>query len=96
MMNGFLIGSDRDDLRARAHRLAEWRGHTDQAAADIDGYIAAVAQPWIVGTADEVAARLREYEAAGIERVMLQHHLIDDFEALELIGAEVIPQLATT
>jgi F420-dependent oxidoreductase-like protein len=95
MMNGFLIGADRDDLRDRAHRVAERRGHTDQAAADIDGYIAAVAQPWITGTPDAIVARLREYEAAGIERVMLQHHLFQDFEALELVGAHVIPALAT-
>jgi F420-dependent oxidoreductase-like protein len=95
MMNGFLVGADRDDLRSRAHRLAEWRGHTSQASADIDNYIEAVAQPWIVGTPEEVVARLREYEAAGVEAVMLQHHLIEDFEALELIGERVIPALAT-
>jgi F420-dependent oxidoreductase-like protein len=95
MMNGFLVGADRDDLRARAHRLADWRGHTDRASADIDNYIAAVAHPWIVGTPDEVVARLREYDAAGTQRVMLQHHLFRDFEALELIAREVIPALAT-
>ena len=95
MMNGFLVGADRDDVRAHAHQLAEWRGDTDQASADIDNYIAAVAQPWIVGTPDEFIARLREYEAAGIERVMLQHHLFTDLDALELIGREVIPALST-
>jgi F420-dependent oxidoreductase-like protein len=95
MMNGFLIGADRDDLRARARRLAEWRGHTDQSDRDIDAYIAAVAQPWIVGMPEEIVARLREYESAGVEAVMLQHHLFDDFDALELIGREVIPALAT-
>jgi F420-dependent oxidoreductase-like protein len=95
MMNGFLIGADRDDLRARAHSLADWRGHQDQAGRDVDAYIAAVAQPWIVGTPEAFCARLREYEAAGIERVMLQHHLYDDFDALELVGREVIPALAT-
>ena len=42
-----------------------------------------------------MVARLREYEAAGVEGVMLQHHLFGDFEALELIGREVIPVLAT-
>src|SRR3954453_17407013 len=94
MMNGFLVGADRDDLRARARRLAEWRGHTDQAERDIDAYIAAVAQPWIVGTPDEIVACLREYAAAGIEAVMLQHHLFEDFDALELIGREAIPGLA--
>ena len=40
MMNGFLVGADRDDLRDRARRLAEWRGETDRAAADLDGWIA--------------------------------------------------------
>ena len=40
MMNGFLVGADRDDLHDRARRLAEWRGETDRAAADIDGWIA--------------------------------------------------------
>ena len=95
MMNGFLVGADRDDLRARAHRLAEWRGQTDQANADIDNYIAAVAEPWIVGTPEEIVARLREYESAGVEGVMLQHNLFQDFEALELIGREVIPALGT-
>jgi F420-dependent oxidoreductase-like protein len=95
MMNGFLIGADRDELRARARRLAEWRGHTDQADRDIDAYIAAVAQPWVVGTPEEIVVRLREYEAAGVEAVMLQHHLFEDFDALELIGREVIPALAT-
>jgi alkanesulfonate monooxygenase SsuD/methylene tetrahydromethanopterin reductase-like flavin-dependent oxidoreductase (luciferase family) len=94
MMNGFLIGADREDLRARARRLAEWRGDTEAAGADVDAYIAGL-DPWIVGTPDAFIARLREYEAAGIERAMLQHHLFEDFDALELIGHEIIPQLAT-
>jgi F420-dependent oxidoreductase-like protein len=92
MMNGFLIGADRSDLKERARRLAEWRGERDQVAAT-DGYVAGLA-PWIVGTPDEFVSRLREYEAAGVEAVMLQHHLFRDEEALELIAREVIPTLA--
>ncbi len=49
---------------------------------------------WIVGTPDEVIARLREYEAVGVERVMLQHHLYRDVAALELIASEVVPAFA--
>ena len=93
MMNGFLVGADRDDLHDRARRLAEWRGETDRAAADLDGWIAETTEPWLVGTPEEIVARLREYEAAGIEAVMLQHHLYGDLEALELIGREVIPEV---
>jgi F420-dependent oxidoreductase-like protein len=95
LMNGYLIGADRDELRERGRRLAQWRGHADQASADVDGYLAAVAEPWIVGTPEEVVARLREYEAAGVDGVMLQHHLFRDDEALELVGREVIPAFAT-
>jgi F420-dependent oxidoreductase-like protein len=51
-------------------------------------------EPWIVGTPDEVVARLREYESAGIERVMLQHLLHRDVDALELVAAEVLPAFA--
>jgi F420-dependent oxidoreductase-like protein len=79
MMNGFVIGASRDAVRARTERLGEWG--------------AAPGESWIVGPPDEFIARLREYEAAGIEAVMLQHHLFRDEEALELIGREVIPAL---
>ena len=81
MMNGFAVGADQNELRERVDRLTEWG--------------AAPGEPWIVGTPDQIVARLREYEAAGVEAVMLQHHLVDDYEALELIGKEVIPALAT-
>jgi F420-dependent oxidoreductase-like protein len=94
MMNGFLVGADRDDLRARARRLAAWQDEDDQAGKDVDAYIDGLA-PWIVGTPDEIVARLREYADAGLAAVMLQHHLFEDYDALELIGREVIPALAT-
>jgi F420-dependent oxidoreductase-like protein len=40
---------------------------------------------------DALIERLREYEAAGVERVMLQHLRHDDLAIVELIGREVIP-----
>jgi F420-dependent oxidoreductase-like protein len=80
MMNGFVIGENRRELEARRARLTDWGAEPGE--------------PWIVGTPDEFVARLREYEAAGVEAVMLQHHLFHDEEALELIGREVIPALA--
>jgi len=86
MMHAFLIGADEDDLRARAGRLGEWQdGGVD---------IGEKRRSWLAGTPDEVIARLREYEAAGVERVMLQHLLHRDVEALELIAAEVVPAFA--
>jgi F420-dependent oxidoreductase-like protein len=48
---------------------------------------------WIVGTPDEVVDRLREYEAAGVERLFLQHLAHRDLDMLELFAAEVMPAL---
>jgi F420-dependent oxidoreductase-like protein len=90
LMNGVLIGADRDELEHRAGRLAAWRRESTEPAALLDE----LARTWIVGTPDEVVARLREYDAAGVDRVMLQHHLHRDLAALELIGREVIPAVS--
>lgn len=86
LMHAFLIGTGQADLRARAGRLAEWQGEPVS--------VEELRRTWIAGTPDEIVARLREYEAVGVERVMLQHHLYRDVEALELIAAEVIPAFA--
>jgi alkanesulfonate monooxygenase SsuD/methylene tetrahydromethanopterin reductase-like flavin-dependent oxidoreductase (luciferase family) len=48
----------------------------------------------LVGTVEEVVARLREYERAGVERVFLQHLDHADIEMVRLIGAEVVPAVA--
>lgn len=46
------------------------------------------------GSVEEVAARLAEYEEAGCERVMLQHLLHADLEAVRLVGRALQPALA--
>ena len=48
----------------------------------------------IVGTLDEVAARIRAYEEAGCERIMLQHLLHDDVDAVAEFGCELAPHVA--
>jgi F420-dependent oxidoreductase-like protein len=80
LMHGFVVGADEAALRRRAEQLG---AALDEARGR-----------WLTGTPDELAARLREYEAAGVERVMLQHNLFRDHEALELIAAEVVPALS--
>jgi alkanesulfonate monooxygenase SsuD/methylene tetrahydromethanopterin reductase-like flavin-dependent oxidoreductase (luciferase family) len=77
-MTGFLIARDEAELRARAARLG---------AGPIPPH-------WISGTPEQVVARLKELEAVGVERVMLQHLLHDDLEAVELTGREVIPEVS--
>jgi alkanesulfonate monooxygenase SsuD/methylene tetrahydromethanopterin reductase-like flavin-dependent oxidoreductase (luciferase family) len=80
VMHPFVVGSEEADLRRRADELA------------------ALGQPGagegLSGTPDRLVERLGEYAEAGVERVMLQHLLHRDTEALELLAAEVVPALA--
>jgi F420-dependent oxidoreductase-like protein len=90
LMTRFLIGVDGADLRERARRLLARRGE-DGDPADL---LARYEERGVSGTPEEVVARLRALEDAGVERVMLQHLLHDDLETVALLGREVIPAVA--
>jgi F420-dependent oxidoreductase-like protein len=49
---------------------------------------------WIAGTVEQAAEQLRELEAAGVERVMLQHGRHEDIETVEVIGRQLAPAVA--
>jgi alkanesulfonate monooxygenase SsuD/methylene tetrahydromethanopterin reductase-like flavin-dependent oxidoreductase (luciferase family) len=89
-MTGCLIGATREDALERAQELY---GHVPRDA-EFDEWLAAHAQRSLIGSVDEVASRLREYEAVGCERVMLQHLLHNDLEPVRLIGRELAPAVA--
>lgn len=90
LANTTLVGSDRAELEARASRLMERRGQ----GGDVGAFIEDLGKDRIVGTTDQVIERLEEFAQAGVERVMMQHLLHDDLEAVELIGHEIIPAVA--
>jgi alkanesulfonate monooxygenase SsuD/methylene tetrahydromethanopterin reductase-like flavin-dependent oxidoreductase (luciferase family) len=90
VMTGCVIGASREDALGRARRLYDRRPRE----AGFDDWLAAVREHSLVGSVDDVAARLREYEAAGCERVMLQHLLHADLEPVRLIGRELAPAVA--
>jgi len=71
IMTGCLVGSDRADVD---RRLERFRGVVGRDA------------PPLCGTVEEVADRLRAYEAAGVERAMLQHLVHEDVEMVALLG----------
>jgi alkanesulfonate monooxygenase SsuD/methylene tetrahydromethanopterin reductase-like flavin-dependent oxidoreductase (luciferase family) len=71
MMTGVVVGRDEAELRDRLGRFKELAG-TDT--------------PPILGTVDQVAERLREYEAVGVERAMLQHLVHEDVEMVGVLG----------
>jgi F420-dependent oxidoreductase-like protein len=88
VMSTVLVGADEAEVQERARRLAERRG------VDVDSMLPGLRASGVVGTIEEAAERLREYEAAGVQRFMLQHLLHDDIEAVELIGRELIPRVS--
>src|SRR5205823_9449797 len=81
-MTGCLIGEARSDALERARELYERVPRDDSFDDWLDGY----SQRALVGSVEEIAERLREYESAGCERVMLQHLLHADLEPVRLIG----------
>jgi len=82
-----LVGADRGELESRAGRYLKQRGDSTEPAA----WLASLGQERLAGTADWVLERLAGYAEAGVQRVMMQHLLHDDLEALALIGQEIIP-----
>jgi alkanesulfonate monooxygenase SsuD/methylene tetrahydromethanopterin reductase-like flavin-dependent oxidoreductase (luciferase family) len=85
-----LVGHDEAELHARAKRLMELEGETGDPKAWLDG----VAGEYVVGTVPQVLDRLGELSEAGVERIMMQHLLHDDLDAVRLIGEELIPAAA--
>jgi F420-dependent oxidoreductase-like protein len=90
MMTGWLVGADRDDLRNRAARLARWKGE-DRTGAQ---FLADIRASTIVGTVPEAVEQLQALEEAGLDRIMGQHLLHRDLDAIALMGGEVAPALS--
>jgi alkanesulfonate monooxygenase SsuD/methylene tetrahydromethanopterin reductase-like flavin-dependent oxidoreductase (luciferase family) len=78
MMTGCVVGRDAAEV---GERLSAWKAVTGSNDA-----------PPICGTVDEVVSRLRDYEAVGVDRAMLQHLVHEDVAMVTLLG-EVAAQL---
>lgn len=87
LMTGWIVGRTREEVVDRASRLAQWQNEGD----DGEKLLAEAADAaWVVGTVEEAVEQLRALHEAGCTRVMAQHLLHRDTEAIELIG-EVAP-----
>ena len=90
MMTGWMVGADQDDLLERASRLSEWKGE----GGDGGAFIAGLRDSTIRGTVPEAVEQLQELKAAGLTRLMAQHLLHRDLDAIALLGGQVIPAVA--
>jgi F420-dependent oxidoreductase-like protein len=91
MMTGWVVGADEDELRDRAGRLAQWKGEGEDGEALLEG----LRPSTIKGTTPEAIEQLRELGQAGLSRIMGQHLLHRDLDAIELMGREIIPALGS-
>jgi alkanesulfonate monooxygenase SsuD/methylene tetrahydromethanopterin reductase-like flavin-dependent oxidoreductase (luciferase family) len=92
VMATYIIGRDRDDLRERTAKLRDFLPSLRKF--DIDGAMNEVRKRGLVGTPEEIVEQIRSYSALGVDLFMLQHFLLDDRDALELLASGVIPAVA--
>ena len=90
VMTGFLVGETHEEMRERARELYARRPREQS----FDDWLAAYSERSVVGSVEEAAERLRAYERAGCDRIMLQHLLHTDLEPVRLLGRELAPALA--
>ena len=90
LMTACAIGRTPEEARERIRRRIERAGQQ----VDPDEYRDQRGAASVLGTLDEAAEQLRAYEAAGVERVMLQHLDHRDLELVALIGRELAPAVA--
>jgi F420-dependent oxidoreductase-like protein len=88
VMTGFLTGTSPAEVRDHARRVGALGSGGDQGER-----ILRTRPEWLIGTTDELVAQVAAYAAAGVDRLMLQHHAFDDLDLLGLVGREVIPRV---
>ncbi len=88
IMTGVVLGADDADLRERVTRLGRLRGE------DPDQFLSTPPHGWIVGTVEDAAAPLVALRDAGVSRVMCQHLLHEDLEAIALLGGDLASRVA--
>jgi len=92
VMATYIIGRDDDDLRERAAKLRDFLPGLRKL--DIDGAMSEVRKRGLVGAPEEIVEQVRSYAALGVDLFMLQHFLLDDRDALQLLASDVIPAVA--
>jgi F420-dependent oxidoreductase-like protein len=92
-MKAFIVGGSPAELRQRSAAMQQALPQLGQIPVE-ELSTRTRERGWLTGTPDEVVGQIKELQAAGLQRVMLQHHVQTDFAALELIAREVMPAVA--
>ena|SRR5688572_430782 len=87
-MTGVLVAETEGDLKAR---VADLLGALDQSENDAETWLADRRNRWIMGTPDQAFERVRAFEAAGTQRIMLQDFVPRDLDHIGLMGRIFAP-----
>jgi F420-dependent oxidoreductase-like protein len=85
MMTTVVVGRTEADALRRAQRMVDLGIESGDAAALLRDN----RDTWICGSVAQAAEQLAALREAGVERMMLQHLLHDDLEAVELMGTDL-------
>jgi F420-dependent oxidoreductase-like protein len=88
IMTGYVVGATEPEYEDRMRARAEKMG-TDPAP-----LLADPPESWITGTLDQASEQLAALSDAGVSRVMCQHYVHEDLEAVALLGSELAPRVA--
>jgi alkanesulfonate monooxygenase SsuD/methylene tetrahydromethanopterin reductase-like flavin-dependent oxidoreductase (luciferase family) len=94
IMTSYIIGRNRAELRERALKVQEIVTPPRIKSSDADAILEEQRIKWFVGTPGEIAEQMNRHGELGIDIFMLQHFLLEDRDALELLAKEVIPAIA--
>ena len=87
-MTGGVVGSDQNEVRARARALMDQNGESGSE----DDWLERARRTQVIGTVDEVVDRIGGLSEAGLDRIMLQHLMHTDVEMVAVLG-EIVDQL---
>jgi alkanesulfonate monooxygenase SsuD/methylene tetrahydromethanopterin reductase-like flavin-dependent oxidoreductase (luciferase family) len=88
-MAGVLIGRDEAEMAARLAAIAAAVDAED----DPDAWLEERLGRWVTGTPDEARETVRQFAAAGVERIMLQDLLPWDLDMIDVIGEVLVGQV---
>lgn len=83
-MTGVLVAETESELKVRVADQIAFTGDGDAASAET--WLAERRGRWVMGTPDEAWTRIRELEAAGVQRIMLQDFLPRDLDHVRTMG----------
>jgi F420-dependent oxidoreductase-like protein len=89
VMTWCYVGNTEDEAMDRIRRVSERSMRAERFADELEELRATC----VVGSVDQAVERLRAYEAAGVERIMLNHELFDDLEMLAVLATQVFPRV---